>query len=494
MERTNRVPMRVAELPHRPVTVMDRSDVGSASEQAGARIPTPLAWRVAAVAVLAGGLVVGFEAAGGSAARWIVILFASVLVVGLVPILIGSRRPPITPGALARTESEILPTILVLVAGRDEAGVLPNLIADLGAQDYREPDGKPRFAVTVVDDRSGDGTGDAVRTAAAAHGIASVVRVVRREGPALADGKGAALASARPEAADAEVIAILDADARIGAGYLRRAAQYVAAGVPALTARRRTLQAGRSTLATIQADEQTQDGELQRGRWASGGCSEFRGNGIVIRRDLLAAVGGIPAASLTEDLDLSTRLAAERGVTVAWALDLEAWEEAVPSWRGLWRQRLRWSEGAIRRQFQLGPGVLRSSRLPLRGRWDFAAYGAQLVAPPLILGAVAGALAFRSPMLAVGLIASYLAAGGILAFSALRWQPDGQGRPLRIPERLARSTRVALFSTIWLAAVNGALWRLATRRGSVRFDKTARGSAGPSAGPATITHDGTVGQ
>ena len=41
-----------------------------------------------------------------------------------------------------------------------------------------------------------------------------------------------------------------------------------------------------------QADEQTLDGELNRGRWAMGGCSEFRGNGIMIRRELLAAVGG----------------------------------------------------------------------------------------------------------------------------------------------------------------------------------------------------------
>src|SRR5205814_10436749 len=64
------------------------------------------------------------------------------------------------------------------------------------------------------------------------------------------------------------------------------------------------LNAGGSNLAGAQADEQTLDGELQRGRWALGGCSEFRGNGIVIRRDLLAEVGGWRAEALTEDLDL----------------------------------------------------------------------------------------------------------------------------------------------------------------------------------------------
>ncbi|MEO8468900.1 MAG: glycosyltransferase family 2 protein [Chloroflexota bacterium] len=445
-----------------------------ADSTAESAIETPAAWRAVSAAVLAGGIGIGFLGASSSLDRWIVGAFAVVLVIGLAPILIGSRRPPVSLAARARSGSEALPTVLVLVAGRNEATVLPGLIGDLAVQDHRTSDGTARFSVVVVDDRSTDGTGEAIAAAAARHGIADLVTILRRDEAESADGKGAALASARPEDTDADVIAVLDADARIGPTYLRTAARYVAAGVPALTARRRTLHAERSILAMLQADEQTQDGELQLGRWASGGCSEFRGNGIVIRRDLLAAVGGIPAASLTEDLDLSTHLAVERGVTVGWALDLEAWEAGVPTWRGLWRQRLRWSEGAIRRFLAYTPAVLRSARLDFRARWDFAAYGAQLVAPSLILGAIGGAVAFRNPALPIGLIGSYLVAGGVLAFDALRWDSDPSGTPLRMVDRAARSVRVALFSLGWLLAVNGALWRLAVRRGRVRFDKTAR--------------------
>ena len=443
-----------------------------------ATIRTPPAWRAVAASLLAGGIGVGFIGASSSLDRWIVGGFASVLVIGLAPILIGSRRPPVSVPANEPPGAESLPTILVLIAGRNEAAVLPELIGDLARQDHRSPGGIARFAVVVVDDRSIDGTGEAIAAAAMEHGIAELVTILRRDEAGSADGKGAALASARPEGADADVIAVLDADARIGPTYLRTAARYVAAGVPALTARRRTLQADRSLLAMIQADEQTQDGELQCGRWASGGCSEFRGNGMVIRRDLLAAVGGIPAASLTEDLDLSTLLAAECGVTVGWALDLEAWEAAVPTWRGLWRQRLRWSEGAIRRFLAYTPRVLSSPRLDFRARWDFVAYAAQLAAPPLILGAIGGAVAFRNPGFPIALVASYLVAGGILAFDALRWETDRSGTPLRLADRLTRSGRVAMFSLGWLLAVNGALWRLAVRRGTVRFDKTAR--AGPA--------------
>lgn len=436
---------------------------------------TPTTWRLFAATLLTGAFAIGIALAAGDGGQWLVAVFAIILGGGLAPILIGSRRPPVGPASVVPSSGP-LPSVLVLVAARDEARVIPRLIADLGAQDHRRADGSPLFRVVVIDDRSNDGTGEAVRAAARIHGLGDAVRVLRREGPDLVDGKGAALALAGAEASDADVVAVLDADARIGPGYLRRAAAYVAAGVPALTARRRILHADRSILAKIQADEQTQDGELQRGRWASGGCSEFRGNGMVIRRELLADVGGFPVASLTEDLDLSTLLAARHGITVAWALDLEAWEEAVPVWRGLWRQRLRWSEGGLRRVLAHGPSVLRSTRLAIRGRWDFIAYALQLAAPPLILGALAGAVAQGDPWLVGGLVGSYLVAAGILGFDSLRWETSEHGEHLRIGERLLRSIRVSLFSVIWVATISGAMWRIATRRGPIRFDKTARAS------------------
>ena len=228
----------------------------------------------------------------------------------------------------------------MVVAGRDEATVLPRLVADVAAQDWRDADGTPRFELVVIDDRSTDGTGPAVMAAAGAAGIRGVTRVICREGEDLPDGKGAALTAAQPAACRGEVITVLDADARIAPGYLRAPG---AAGAPAVTPRRRTLDGRSSLLAQLQADEQNVDGELQRGRWAMGGCSEFRGNGITIRRDLLELVGGWRAEALTEDIDLASRIAAAHGVTVAWALDAEAWEEPVRSWQGLLRQRLRWA-------------------------------------------------------------------------------------------------------------------------------------------------------
>lgn len=447
----------------------DRPDVaeGGSSEAS----LTPTAWRAAAVATLAGGLAVGGAAAAGGGARWLAAGAIIVVVAGLAPILGASRRPPIPPDPAPLDPLAPTLTISVVVAARDEANVLPQLVADVAAQDHRDRGGRPRFELVVVDDRSTDGTAEAVRAAAMAHGIADVTTVIRRDGDGLPDGKGAALTAAQPERCAGDVVLVLDADARIGPGFLRRLAAYVAAGAEAVTARRRILHPEASWLAGAQADEQTQDGELQRGRWASGGCSEFRGNGIAIRRTLLASVGGWRATALTEDLDLSSRIAAAHGTAVAWALDLEVWEEPVRTWAGLWRQRLRWSEGAIRRLLEHGPAVLTSPHLSVRARLDFVAYGAQLLAPPLIIGAALGAIATGRAGAAGALVGTYLAAGGILAFDGLRWDSAPGGGPLPVMERLGRSVRATLFGTVWLAAVPGALWRLATRRGVVRYDK-----------------------
>jgi len=95
------------------------------------------------------------------------------------------------------------PDVHAVVPARNEADVIARTLAALLAQDYAG-----RFAVTVVDDRSDDGTGAAARAAIAAHGGAADARVVdARPRPdgwtgkvwALAEGVAAARAAgARP--------------------------------------------------------------------------------------------------------------------------------------------------------------------------------------------------------------------------------------------------------------------------------------------------------
>ena len=439
---------------------------------------TPASWRVAALATLGGGALLGFRAAAGGAAGRVAAASLGAGLLSAVPIAVASRRPPITPRPLPGGGTP--PTFTILIAARDEAAVLPQVIADLGAQDHRSAEGRPYFELIVIDDRSTDGTPQAALRASAAAGLGGVTRLIRRAGSDLPDGKGAALTAVPPDACHGDLIVVLDADARVLPNFLSTLATYAAAGAKAITGRRRIIGAERSHLAGAQADEQTVDGEIQRGRWGLGGCSEFRGNGIVVRRELLAAVGGWRAEALTEDLDLSSRVAAQTGLTVAWAIEAEVWEEPVHTWSELWQQRVRWAEGAIRRALEHGPAVLRSGRLSPVARLDFAAYVAQLGAPPLMIGAVAGALATGRNRAALALLGAYGSAAGGLAFDSLRWETRPDGSALSLVERLGRSVRLALFGIVWLAAVPAALWRVGARQGPVTYDKMAHhGEAEP---------------
>jgi 1,2-diacylglycerol 3-beta-glucosyltransferase len=436
------------------------------------RTDTPAAWRLAAAVAVPSALGVGVLAARTVSAAGLLLMAAAAAAAYVLPVARASRRPPLPPDE--PSPGEPLPLISVVVAGRDEAAVLPHLVADLAAQDHRDERHEPRFELIVVDDRSVDGTEAAVLASAAEHGIPAITRVIRRQDPAP-DGKGAALTAAQPDLCRGDVVIVLDADARIAPEFLRRAAGYFARGAPAMTARRRVMR--HSALAQVQDDEQTADGELQRGRWALGGCSEFRGNGIMVRRDLLAGVGGWHGGALCEDIDLSSRLAAAYGVRVGWAIDAVVWEEPVETVDGLWRQRTRWAEGVVRRQLALTLPLLRSPRLSVPAKLDYLLYSAQTLVPLSLLGAYVGGALFGDWRPAVGFSAAYLATGTVLATDSLRWTTDAHGRPLGMAERIWRGLRATLFSAHWVAVFPVGWARVAVSSGPVRYVKMEHSGA-----------------
>src|ERR1035437_5948472 len=438
-------------------------------------VTTPESWRRAALGILVGGFAVGLLAGHKKLGKAVPLITAGVAIGCAVPVALASRRRPIEPDEAADTLEaiEIRPTFSIVVGPRDEATVLRQLVADVSRQDYGSRDGAPLFELIIVDDRSTDGTAETVKAAAVDFGIADVTRVVFRRGEGLPDGKGAALTAAQPDICNGDVILVLDADARLEPWFLRRAA-----GAKAVTARRRILDAESSWLAGAQADEQTLDGELNRGRWAMGGCSEFRGNGIMIRRDLLASVGGWRASALTEDIDLSSRIAAAAGERVAWALDAEIWEEPVRSAGQLWGQRLRWAEGAFRRAFEHGPAVMSSEKLPIVARLDFLTYVGQLAVPPIVLGAATASLVTVRRRSLISIVVGYLGISAFLGWDALRWELRADGTPLGRSERLTRALRVSLFNGLWLLVVPRALANLAIRLGPIEYVKMDHDGAG----------------
>lgn len=372
------------------------------------------------------------------------------------------------------------PFISLVVPARDEAAVIGGIVSDLAALHYHEV-GQARYEALVVDDGSTDATGRLARTAAAG---SRQVRVVRRE---AADGeaaggaatKGAVLAWAYPYLRG-EVIGVLDADARVQPDFLELlvCAWERDPDAAAIQAQRRPGGDG-GWLVAAQHDEQLLDMASQCGRWAADGTAELRGNGMAVRRTALERAGGWSDAALTEDLELSTRLAVA-GERITLAPEVPVAEEAPSALGVLWRQRMRWAEGSLRRLLEHGPRLL-AGRAPLRAKVDFLAFAAEFIVPPLFAAAVLTSLVtIPLPRPADWTVPASLGlsyALGSFAMGMAGLAADGvRGAPL-----VGRAIRGGLFLAHWLIVVPAALLRIVALSAPSEFAKTPR--VVPAAGP-----------
>jgi cellulose synthase/poly-beta-1,6-N-acetylglucosamine synthase-like glycosyltransferase len=363
------------------------------------------------------------------------------------------------------------PWVTVVVPASNEASVIAAVVDDLAKQDYRSANG-PRFDVLVVDDGSTDGTGAAAEVAAGS--ASGLVRVVRREAIEGPRTKGAVLAWAQPRV-KGDVQCVVDADARLAPGFLSdaMAAWQRDAGAAALQVQRRAVNRGMGWLAAAQDEEQLMDMASQCGRWATDGTAELRGNGMFVRTDALRTVGGWSPAALTEDLDLSTRLTTD-GQRVTLAPEVEVGEQAVESPLVLWRQRMRWAEGSLRRLIERGPRLVANRGLPFGRRLDFVLFIGEFLIPPLFATSIVGSL-ITIPMptpadwtvpatlfLGYGL-GTYLLALAGLASTGLA--------PLAL---MGRSVRGALFLSHWLLIVPAALLKISMGTPTTHFEQTPR--------------------
>ena len=365
------------------------------------------------------------------------------------------------------TPPAALPRLSVVVPAANEAGVIGGIVRDLAAQDYDQA-GSELLELVVVDDGSTDATGDRARAAS------NQARVLRREPGSGAATKGAVLAWASPQLRG-EVIAVLDADSRIAPDFLRAALQAWQRDptAAALQVQRRAINRAKGWLPAAQDEEQLMDMASQCGRWATDGTAELRGNGMFVRSDALDRAGGWPDRALTEDLDLSTRLTAV-GERVALAPEVMVEEQAVEGMVDLWRQRLRWAEGSLRRLIEHGPSLVGNSRLPFGRRLDFILFIGEFLIPPVFVTSIAASL-LTIPLpqpadwtVPVTLFVGYGLGTYLLALAGLA----ARGEPL-LP-LLGRATRGALFLSHWLLIVPAALLRIAFAPRPGGFARTPR--------------------
>ena len=104
-------------------------------------------------------------------------------------------------------------------------------------------------------------------------------------------------------------------------------------------------------------------GNTVRAKDILGKAGFLGGNGQLVKKDAIYGGGGWDGFAITEDLNLSVKLMIE-GYAIRYCGDTWVYQEAVPTWRQLFRQRARWAIGNFETLFVYGTRII-NSPMPL---------------------------------------------------------------------------------------------------------------------------------
>lgn len=262
------------------------------------------------------------------------------------------------------------PFVSIMIPAHNEESVIANTVENILNIDY------PKYEVIVIDDRSSDSTPVVIKNLAAKH--ENVIAMIREKD--AFPGKSAVLNDAF-KIAKGEAILVFDADATVEPDFLNKLIPMLEpADVGAVQARKIIRNKNINLLTRCQNNEYTTDTHFQIGRDAVKGAVELRGNGELIKRAAIEDIGGWNNFTITDDLDMSTRLHI-KGWDVRFCPDACVYEEGIVSLMPLFRQRRRWLEGTIRRYLEYFGAAMKSRKMSLRARFDMAIYITQFIMP-----------------------------------------------------------------------------------------------------------------
>ena len=267
------------------------------------------------------------------------------------------------------------PSICVMIPAHNEEAVIEKTIENIMAVDYQD------FEIFVIDDRSTDNTVEVLHSLEAKY--KNKLRVLVRDKDAF-PGKSAVLNDAL-KLCDKEVICVFDADAKIKKDFFKVLLPYLAPeDIGAVQSRKIIINKDENFLTRCQNNEYTLDSHFQLGRDSINGAVELRGNGFLVKKVALEEIGGWNNNTITDDLDLSTKLHLN-----AWGIRYcpvgEVYEEAILNLVPLLKQRRRWVEGSVRRYLDYFFEIITSEVISLRVSFDMIAFLLEFVIPVALL-------------------------------------------------------------------------------------------------------------
>mgnify|MGYP001336086650 CR=1 FL=1 len=270
--------------------------------------------------------------------------------------------------------SKNIPTLDILVAARDEQNVIARLVERLFSLDYPSE----KLKIYIIDDGSTDDTPIILKKLSQKYEKLNIISRSKNAG----GGKSGALNHAL-KFISGEWVLILDADAQLKSDTLRRVLEFAQNGSwSAVQLRKSVLNTSKNFLTTCQGIEMAMDAYFQVGRLYSAGIAELRGNGQLVRKDILLNCGSFNENTVTDDLDLSVRLILSQSkIGIFW--DPPVMEEAVEDISALFRQRQRWAEGGLQRFFDYGRNLI-ISKLTFIQKFDLTYFFILQYALPII--------------------------------------------------------------------------------------------------------------
>ncbi len=299
-----------------------------------------------------------------------VILCASMITYGLYAVAATKyqkrklkKHPPII-------NENYKPFVTIMIPAHNEEYVIANTVENILQIDY------PNFEIIVIDDRSSDNTAVVVKKLEEKYDI---VKALIRDKDAF-PGKSAVLNDAF-EIAKGDAILVFDADATVEPDFLNKLIPLLEpSDVGAVQARKIIRNKDYNLLTRCQNNEYTLDTNSQTTRDSVKGAVELRGNGELIKREALEDIGGWNNYTITDDLDMSTRLHI-KGWDIRFCPEAKVYEEGIIYLFPLFRQRRRWLEGTIRRYLEYYGEAVCSKKMSLRALLDMTVYITQFIMP-----------------------------------------------------------------------------------------------------------------
>ena len=362
----------------------------------------------------------------------------------------------------------LAPFISILIPCHNEAVVIKETVENILNVDYEN------YEIIVIDDRSTDDTKDAVLELEKKY---DKVKALIRDKNAY-PGKSAVLNDAI-KLAKGEAYLVFDADAKIKPNFIKTLlTKYEGDDVGAIQARKVIINANQNFLTACQYNEYVMDTHLQVGRDAVKGAVELRGNGELIKKNALIDIGGWNNETITDDLDMSTRLHI-KGWDIRFVQDAIVYEEGVVTFSALVRQRRRWVEGSIRRYLEYIWDVLFTKDMSLRVGFDLIAYISEFLLPAwLIIEIIVQAFHFvkgqenyiLSSAILIAVVGLFFASGLVYSFRKYSHYTTFKA----VVQAIITS---GYFITIWFPIVMFIVFKIIFTKRTMDWGKTQHGVA-----------------